>query len=287
MTIKIVTDSTCDLPEEVIAEHDITIVPLYINMDGESYLDGVEISRQEFYERLPNCQDVPTTSAPGPGRVTKVYERLAEDGTTEIISIHISATLSNMVNVARIAADAVKGIIPVTVFDSSQITLGTGLLVQAAAEAVRAGSSVAQTVTALEERARRTYTFAALDTLEFLRRSGRVGWLQAGLGALLKIKPLLKMHQGEATTEKVRTTRGAFNRLSDLASELAPLEQLALVHAHAQEKVETLRQHIEHLLPENELMPEQDPLIGEVTPVIGTHVGPNAVGLICVKAPVT
>lgn len=286
MTTKIVTDSTCDLPEEIIAEYDITIIPLYINMDGESYLDGIELSRQEFYERLPTCESVPTTSAPGPGRLTKVYERLAEEGATEIISIHISATLSNMVNVARMAADAVKEI-PVTVVDSSQITMGTGLLVQAAAEAVRAGRSVAQTVASLEERARHTYTFAALDTLEFLRRSGRVGWLQAGLGALLKIKPLLKMHQGEATTEKVRTTRGAFNRLSDLASELAPLEQLALVHTHAQDKAEALRQHIRDLIPESNHSREQEPLIGEVTPVIGAHVGPNAVGLVCVKAPTT
>jgi len=276
MSIKIVTDSTCDLPENIVLGHGITVVPAYINIGDRSYLDGVELSREKFYERLPEYKTPPTTSAPGLGTFVQVYERLAAKGASEILSIHISANLSAISNVARLAAEATE-VVPVTVFDPGQLTLGTGLIVQVAAKAAAAGLSMSEIVVLLREKALRTYSFAALDTLEFLRRSGRVSQLQYGLGALLNIKPVLKMHDGEMAMERVRTRRRSVERLISLVSDLGPLEELALVHTHAPDKAEALYQQAYHLFPQGKM-----PLSAEVTPVIGAHVGPGAVGLACI-----
>jgi len=129
----------------------------------------------------------------------------------------------------------------------------------------------------LQDMGRRTYSFAALDTLEFLRRSGRLTRLQASLGSVLQVKPLLKMHAGMVDMERVRTSKRAIERLIELVSELAPLEALAMVHTHALQRSQVLYQHAQHLFPDDTL-----PLSEEVTPVIGTHVGPGGVGLVCV-----
>jgi DegV family protein with EDD domain len=277
MTIKIVTDSTCDLPEAVVTKHGITVVPLYINFGDQSYLDGVELSRQEFYERLPDYES-PTTAAPGPEVFRRTYERLADEGATGVLSIHISISLSAVVDVARLAAKETDAV-PVTVFDSGQLSLGTGFLVLTAAKAVAGGRSMDEIITLLEEQISRTHVFAALDTLEFLRRSGRMSRVMAGLGTALQIKPLLKMYDGNPTAERVRTRKRAIERLISLLSDLVPLEQVALVHTHAPDRAQDLRQRVQHLFPEGKV-----PFSVEVTPVIGAHIGPGAVGFACVTA---
>jgi DegV family protein with EDD domain len=277
MTIKIVTDSTCDLPEEVVTEHGIAVVPLYINFGDQSYLDGVELSRQEFYERLPDYES-PTTAAPGPEVFRRTYERLADEGATGVLSIHISISLSAVVDVARLAAKETDAV-PVTVFDSGQLSLGTGFLVLTAAKAVAGGRSMDEIITLLEEQISRTHVFAALDTLEFLRRSGRMSRVMAGLGTALQIKPLLKMYDGNPTAERVRTRKRAIERLISLLSDLVPLEQVALVHTHAPDRAQDLWQRVQHLFPEGRV-----PFSAEVTPVIGAHIGPGAVGFACVTA---
>ncbi|MBU0705171.1 MAG: DegV family protein [Chloroflexi bacterium] len=276
MTITIVTDSTCDLPEKVVAEYGITVVPLYINFGDESYLDGVELSRAEFYERLPDCDPPPTTAIPGPQTFVQTYEQLAAEGATEILSIHISVSLSGTINAARMAAEEAS--VTVTVLDSGSLSMGTGFLVWTAAQAAAEGHSMDEIVALLEEQGQRTHVFAALDTLEFLRRSGRMNRVMAALGSWLQMKPLLKMHAGEATAEKIRTTEHATERLISLLSEQTPLEKVALVHTHALDRVDELRQKVQHLLPEGEL------LSMDITPVFGTHLGPGAIGFACVTA---
>jgi DegV family protein with EDD domain len=161
MTIQIVTDSTCDLPEAMIAEYGITVVPLYINFGDQSYLDGVELSRQEFYERLPECEPPPTTAAPGPEVYRQAYERLAGEGATEVLSIHISISLSAVVDVARLGAKETEAV-PVTVFDSRQLSVGTGFLVLTAAKAVAEGRSMDEIMPRLEEQVSRTHVFAGV-----------------------------------------------------------------------------------------------------------------------------
>lgn len=278
MGVKIVTDSNCDLPAALVTQYGITVVPLYINIGKKSYLDGVEMSHEEFYEGLPHFEAHPTTSVPGPGQFVQVYEGLAQAGATEILSIHIGSGLSAMMAVARLAAEEVKSV-PVTVFDSGQLTLGTGLLAVAAARAAAEGQPMSEIVAAVEDQASRTHCIAALDTLEFLRRSGRLSRFQSSLGSVLQIKPLLKMHRGEFEMERVRTRNGASARLMELVTQLAPFEKLTLVHTHAPEKARLLHQKALHLFPDAE-----EPMVAEVTPVIGTHIGPGAAGFVAIQA---
>jgi DegV family protein with EDD domain len=277
MSIRIVTDSTCDLPPEIIAEYDITVVPLYINMGGKGYLDGIELSRPDFYTLLPDCDPLPTTAVPGSERFKQVYQALADQGATQILSIHISHSLSATPDVARVAAQETTAV-SVTVFDSGQLSLGIGLMVETAAKAVRDGHSLPEIITLLKQQGQRTYVFAALDTLEFLRRSGRMNNVVAGLGSLLQVKPILKMHTGQATSERIRTRGRAIQRLITLLAEQTPLERVAMVHTNAAAGAELLRQKIQHMLPAGKI------LSVDITPVIGTHIGPGAVGFVCISA---
>ena len=278
MAIKIVTDSNCDLPADLVARYGITVMPLYINIGKKSYLDGIEMTHEQFYEGLPHFESHPTTSVPGPGQFVRVYEQLAQAGATEILSIHIGGALSAMVAVARLAAEEVKSV-PVTVFDSGQLSLGTGLLALAAARAAAEGRSVSDIMSTLEDQALRTHCIAALDTLEYLRRSGRLNRFQSSLGSMLQIKPILRMHSGEFEMERVRTRNGASARLLQLLAQLAPFETLTLVHTHAPDKAQLLRQKAAHLFPAGE-----EPMAAEVTPVIGTHIGPGAAGFVAIQA---
>ncbi len=212
MSIRIVTDSTCDLPAEVIDRYGIGVVPLYINIGDRGYLDGVEITRAEFYNNLPTYKVQPTTAAPPPEKYRAVYETLAGQGATEILSIHISQALSAVVDTARLAAQEFKSI-PVTVFDSQQLSLGTGFLVETAARLAQAGHSLSEILAALNDQIRRSYVFAALDTLKFLRRSGRLNGVASGLGSLLQLKPIMKMYDGKPDAERVRTRKRAMQRV--------------------------------------------------------------------------
>ncbi len=278
MTVSIVTDSTCDLPETVVRGHGITVIPLYVNFGARSYLDGVELSRQEFYEMLPESDVFPTTAVPGLTVFANAYQELAAKGASEVLSIHISTTLSATTDVARQAARQTE-VIPVTVFDPGQVTLGTGLAVVAAAKAAEEGKAVSEILPLLEEMAPRIHSYAALDTVEFLRRSGRLSALQYGLSTILSIKPLIMMHNGELSSARVRTGKGCIQHMVDLVAELGSLEQLALVHTNAPHKADKLYQEAHHLFPTDE-----PPLSVDVTPTIGAHVGPNAVGMVAVAA---
>ncbi len=276
MTIKIVTDSTCDLPEAIIARYGIAVVPLYINLGERSYLDGVELSRQEFYVRLSAGASFPTTAAPGPESFRQVYQATATEDVTGILSIHVSGSVSATLNNARLGAQEIKQS-PVTVFDSEQLSMGTGFLVLTAAKAAAAGRSMAEIIALLEAQILRTHTFAVLDTLEFLRHSGRVSSIAAGLGAILQIKPVFKMYNGQVTFERVRTRKRAVNRLISLIDDLTPLEQAALLHSNAPNRAEALRRQVQHLLPVEDI-----PLV-DISPIVSAHIGPGAVGIACVR----
>jgi DegV family protein with EDD domain len=276
MTIKIVTDSTCDLPIALIQAHNITVIPLFINFGEQGYRDGIELSRQEFYERLPQFRLSPTTAAPGPDIFRRTYERLASEGATEIISIHISVKLSSIVDIARQAAGETL-VVPVTIFDSRQLSLGTGFEVLTAARATEQGKSIQEITDLLNEQISRTHVFAALDTLEFLRRSGRMNAAVSRLGELLQIKPLLKMFDGNPTAERVRTRKKAIKRLVDLMKEAAPFEQVAILHSHTADRARALLDEIKPLLPVGNILFE------EITPVLGVHIGPGVIGFACIS----
>jgi len=276
MTLKIVTDSACDVPEALARELDITIVPVYINVGGKSYLEGIELKRQAFYENLPGYHPYPTTAAPAAGTFTETYERLAAEGATEILSIHIASSLSATYNAARLGAAATE--VPVTLFDTQQITLGAGLLVLAAAEAAAAGQTLNEVTDMLTAAVTRTRVFGMIDNLDSLRRSGRVNWAQFGLGTLLQIKPVMMIRAGEISiAARVRTRKRSLRHMVEMVAEFQPFERLAIIHVHAPAAADALRQQAAHLLTENE------PLIAEITPAIGIHLGLGAVGFAAVS----
>lgn len=280
MSIRIVTDSTSDLPPELASEYDITVIPSYVNVGEESYLDLVELSREEFYRQLPAYPQPPTTAAPAVGTFTEVYERLAAEGASGVLSIHIASTLSGMLNASRLGAQATDQI-EVTLYDSQQISMGLGLLALTAARAAAAGKTMAEIVALLDDTVPRTHLFAALDTLTYLRRSGRVSWAEFSVGTLLRIKPLLHVHEGKVESlEKVRTHSRAINHLIEHVADLGPLQEIALLHTSDPKGVELLREKARPFF-----LDELEPVAVEVTPTIGSHVGPGALGFALIAAP--
>lgn len=278
MTVRIVTDSTCDLPTETIARYGIHVIPLYINIGNQGYLDGIDISREEFYTRLPFFSTHPSTAVPSTERFVTAYNALADEGASEVLSIHISTALSGMLNVASVAAKETTST-HVTVFDSRQLSLGTGFLVETAAIMAAAGRSVDEILHKLNDQVQRTRVFAALDTLEFLKRSGRMNRYLAGLATLLQIKPIITMHDGKPGSERVRTQDHALKHVVEMLAAAGPLERFAMVHTHAsQEILAKLRSMAAHLLPQGAI------LTVDITPVIGAHIGPGAVGFAIVQA---
>lgn len=278
MTIKIVTDSTCDLPDSIIQDLGITVIPSYININGKSYLDGEELSRQAFYDMLPSSKPHPTTSAPGTGAFLIAYQNLIKKGASGIISIHISHSLSNIVNVAQIAAKEVNSI-ATKVIDSGQLSLGLGLLVQQAAKLAKQTENFEELIRSIENLSLRTYAYARLDTLEYLRRSGRLSNLQHSLASMLNIRPIMKMNNGNPQMEIVRTKKRANEKLVDLIKKLGKLEQVGITHSNAYEEANQLISLIANVIPNvNEI------IMSDVTPVLGTHVGPGAVCISCIAA---
>lgn len=278
MTVRIVTDSTCDLPPQIIAKHGIHVVPLYINVGHEGYLDGVDITREEFYTRLPDFPEHPSTAVPSIGRFTVAYNTLADEGATEILSIHISSALSGVVNMARLAAESSTSV-HVTVVDSQQLSLGTGFLVMTAVELAGEGKTVSEILAALRSQIERTHVFAALDTVEFLKRSGRMNKYLADFASLLQIKPILTMYNGKPGTEKVRTRDRAVKRILEMLDSFGQLEKIAIVHTHA-----TLDRLAEFKNIAASHLPRVDIMIEDITPVIGAHIGPGAIGFAIVRA---
>jgi DegV family protein with EDD domain len=277
MSVRIVTDSTCDLPNHTVEALGLRVLPLYIHVGNTDYLDGVDMSREQFYSGLPTFPSHPTTAAPGIEVFERMYNELASEGADGILSIHIAESLSNVVNVARLAAQRVSRL-PVRVIDSGQLTLGVGLEAMAAAQAAQAGATLEEVERLVQDMIPRTHTFAALSTVEFLRRSGRLTQFQSGLATVLKILPLLKMHRGVAEMEKIRTEQRAITRVLMLLRERLPIERLAVVHTNAPFKAKALYERAKPMLAE---IPE--PIYGSVTPVIGAHIGPGAVGFVCVE----
>jgi DegV family protein with EDD domain len=280
VTIRIVTDSTCDLPQDIIQELGITVVPLYINVGDKGHLDGIEITRKDFYTNLPYYDVHPTTGTPGTDALTQAYKRFADEGATQILSIHISRSLSATVEVAEIAAKTFD-LLPVIVRDSLQLSTGTGFQVETAARMALAGHTMEEIIKALDDLANRTFVTARLDTLEYLRRSGRMNAFMMGLGSLIQLKPILTMKNGLPGSLRVRTTAKAESRLVKMLEDYHPIERFALLHTNAPVEAEAFRSRIAHLIPKGE------ELSMDITPVIGAHIGPGAIGYAVVsKMPV-
>jgi len=274
MNIALVTDSTADLPQDLIDLYHIEVVPNILILDGKQVEDGIGISREEFYERLPSMKSFPTTSTASIGTYQRTYEKLLHNGADTVISIHVSKNLSGIFNAASSAAEIVSE--RIIVIDSEQLTLGLGFQVLAAAEAIAHGATLDNILSVIEDVRGRVVVIAMLDTLEYLARSGRVSWARARIGNLLRIKPFVKVQMGEVIRlGDVRTRKNGINRLRTILQELGQLERLAFLHTNAQADIYQIYDDIKNDLPE----PRMEVY---VTTVIGAHVGPNGIGFAAV-----
>jgi DegV family protein with EDD domain len=272
--ISIVTDSTADLPEDLTDEYNIQVIRNLIIIDGHSLQDGKDISREEYYNRLPLLKPSPTTATASSGTYHQLYESLFKRGAKYILSIHPPGKLSGIINAANFAAQSFGD--RIRVFDSGQVSLGLGFQILAAAEAIRQGASLDNVLRLLEEMHNRVGIIAMLDTLEYIRRSGRVSWARARIGNLLQIKPFIELKDGTVSSLGESRTRGkGIQRLKEFLIKLGNLERLAILHTNAEQDahkfLDNLHIHLSH-----------PPLVINVTTVIGTHVGPNALGFAAV-----
>lgn len=276
MNIAIITDSTSDVPYDLAQKHDIHIVPNIVVIEGKSVEDNPSFSRQKFYEQLPQMQTPPTTAAASAGVFQMLYEKLFEQGVSHIISIHASSLLSGIFNAASLAAQAFEG--RVHVVDSQQVSLGLGFQALAAAEAVARGLPLQAVLDCIADVRKRVRVVAMLDTLEYVRRSGRVSWLRASLGSLLNVKLFVEIKDGLVQRlGEVRTRGKGIARLLELLHTLEPLERLAILHTNAEAEARQILAAVQTRL-------SAAPLVVNVTTVIGAHVGPNGLGFAVVVA---
>lgn len=270
--IRITADSVCDLPSEVVSALNIKIIPTYVNIGDKSILDdGVALIREEFYQQLPSMPSQPTSAAPSPGDAESFYRRSLEDA-DHIISLHVPAKLSGVLNTMRLGADAVDAD-KITLVDSLQLSMGIGMQVWIAAEMAQETDDVDEILNAIERVRRNLKLYAIIDTLEYMKRSGRVNTLIAGVGTFLKIKPIVTVWDGEVTSHvRVRTWSRAVDKLRELTLEEAPLDRLAILHIANRDGAEQFLESIRDIAPEKTI-------IMEVTPTLGTHIGPGSLGV--------
>lgn len=281
MKIGFVTDSPSDLPADLAERHGIIIIPAVLVMEGRDYIDGQDITREQFYERLPALKTPPTTAAPSPASFHQAYQTLFSRGCDQVISLHTSERLTAIANIARQVASEFDG--RITVLDSASLTLGVGFQVLAGMEAAEEGLPLPDVLAAIESTRKRVRVAAALDTMDYLRRSGRVPAAVTAIGGLLSIKPVVEIHKGQIKfIQAARTTQQATNALQDFLQVLGPLERLTLLHTNAEHRARNLLTTLMSS-PVRLTLPREIG-ITNVTSVIGTHVGPGGLGFAAVTA---
>jgi fatty acid kinase fatty acid binding subunit len=277
--VRIVTDSTSDVPPEVARELGITVIPLVLQIGSQTYRDKIDLSGEEFYRLLQETPGVPVTSQPPIGEIEAVYRELTADG-SRVVSIHLSSGLSGTYSTCALAATSID-LEPgaVRAIDSQAISMCLGWQVIFAARAAQAGCSQDDIVALVEAMVPRVRILGLLDTLEWVQRGGRLGLASAFLGTMLAIKPILHMKEGKPVPmEKVRTKSKAMQRMIELAAGLGPLDALAVVHGDAPDEAEKLISMLEPIYPREKI------LVSHIGAVLGSHVGPRAVGICCVVA---
>jgi DegV family protein with EDD domain len=270
--IRVVTDTACDLPDELLAELGIGLVPLHIRFGREELVDRVELSTKEFWVRMAAADALPETSAPSPGAFHQVFEAMAAEGATGVVCVNLSSKLSATIQAARQAARELEGSVPVRVVDSLSVTMGEGLIVMEAAQRAAAGASLDEVVVAAEAAVAGCRVFGAIDTLDNLKRGGRIGGAQALVGSLLAIKPVIEVRGGVVEQEsKQRTRIRSLRYLAEKVLGAGPIGRLAVFGADAPD----MDQFLDML---DGVRPSERLLVGDIGPVIGTHIGTGAVG---------
>jgi len=271
--VKIVTDSTSDLTHEIASMLGITVVPLYVNLGGVTYRDNIDLTTEDFYQKLGQSDTLPTTSSPSPGNFTEVYDRLATE-TDEILTITISSKLSASYKTAVAGKEIRKSNARVEIIDSLSAIAGLGLIVISAAKAAQAGQSLDEAINVTRSSMQRVEFRIAFDTLEYLKRGGRIGAAQAFLGSMLKVNPILTIKDGVIEgVARPRSRTKAMDFLYDFVASYAHIEEMAIEDANTPGDVETLLDRLGSIFPRERIYRMK------VSPVIGTHVGPRVLGL--------
>ena len=279
MAVRVVTDSVSDLPSDIASELGITVVPANVHFGTQVFKDGVDLSTDEFFERLINGPVFPTTSQPSVGEFVDAYSSVAEDADA-IVSIHVSSKVSGTFNSAQQGSERADVDCPIEVIDTLQASMGVGLIAMAAARAANAGASVEEVVEIANSATARAQCVVLLDTLDYLEKGGRIGKAGALLGTLLKIKPLITVLDGEVHNfAKERTRRKAFARLERAAQDFSPYTAASVMYSTTRDEADSLAESIRPLMAGDE-----EPIVVRFGPALGTYVGPDSLGLVVLRA---
>ena len=271
--IKVVADSACDLPPDVVKKFGISIVPLTIRFGEEEFVDGRDLTPTEFWSKLASSSKPPETAAPSPGAFQQAFDAAAEAGHDGVVCFNLSSAFSATYQSACTAAEAVADRFPVRVVDTRTVTLGEGMIALAAARMAEEGKGLDEVARASEQIALHTRTYGALDNLEALRRGGRIGGAKALLGSLLSVKPIIEVRDGVVEAESRQRTRArSLQYLVDKVHQHGEIENLAVLHGDAPD--------LDHFLEMlGNVFPREEVVVGSIGPVIGTHVGPGTMGV--------
>jgi len=269
MPVKVVTDSSADLPDQLVEELGITVIPLYVRFGEKVYRDRVDISEDEFYRRLEHDPVHPVTIQPGPQDFLEIYRKLSEDA-DGIVSVHISGKLSGTCNSALMAKDMIETECPIEVVDSQAVSTGLGLIVMVAAQAAKAGESLEGVVAAANQAIPKIHLLALFDTLKYLLLGGRIGKAKALLGSILNVKPVLTLKDGEVVPAgQVRTRAKGIDKLVDFVKSVEDIQDLAVVYSTTPDEAQALAERIGSVFDREKIV------MARLGPVLGVHMGPG------------
>ncbi|MFM8868324.1 MAG: DegV family protein [Ilumatobacteraceae bacterium] len=272
MTIRIVTDSACDLPQQLVDQHRITIVPLSIRFGDKEYIDRKDLTKEQFWQMCSSSPVLPETAAPSPGQFETEYRRLKQEGATGIVVVSLSSDLSATMQSAELAARAVAGEIDVRIVDSRSASIGEGITAVACAKKAAAGATIEEVVALGTQLAEKSKVWGALDTLENLKKGGRIGGAKAMLASALSIKPIIEVRGGKVEEGgKQRTRSKALAFLVEKVRNAGPIENLSVLQAQCDD--------LDVLVGELRKVYSGEIIVGDIGPVIGAHTGAGTIGV--------
>ena len=272
MTVRIITDSASDLPQQLVNEHRIGVVPLSVRFGDKEYIDRQDLTVVEFWNMCSNSPTLPETAAPSPGQFEAEFRKLASEGATGIVVVALSSELSATMQSADLAAKAVAGDIPVRIVDSRSASMGQGITAVACAKLAANGASLDEVAALGTKLATKSKLWGALDTLENLKKGGRIGGAKAMLASALSIKPIITVDEGKiAEGGKQRTRSKALAFLVDQVKNAGPIENLAVLHAQCDD--------VDDLVASLRAVHEGDIVVGDVGAIIGAHTGKGTIGV--------
>jgi DegV family protein with EDD domain len=275
---RVVTDSPADIPPDLAEGLGITVIPLYVRFGSEVYRDGVDLTPDEFYKKLVTNRRLPVTSTPAPGEIAEVYDRLAEE-TDGILSVHVSSRMSATYEVAHQGREQMKKKCRVELIDSLSGAMGEGLVAIAAAKEALSGADLDHVAGRAREAVAKSHVYMCFDTLEFLRRGGRIGRAQAMLGSVLRVNPIIGVKDGEVQPYgRERSRAKAIDRLFEFVNGLPGIAELAVEHASTPDEAEALAQRFDHIFPRERIY------ISRVAPAVGVHVGPHVISVAALES---